>query len=80
MANKHPKRLYIMVTRDKYEQILAVDDSAKALAVDVGVSESTVSSAIANVQSGRLAWSRYQVVELDDEEEGENDDPGNQRD
>lgn len=59
-------KLYLRVTRDKYELPVAVADSAKELAEMCSVSNSTILSAISHEKAGR--WkSQYKLVEVEDE-------------
>ena len=59
-------KLYLRVTRDRYELPTAVADSAKELAEMCGVSNSTILSAISHEKAGR--WkSQYKLVEVEDE-------------
>lgn len=58
-------RLYLYVSKDKYELPMIVADSAGELAKMLGVQTNTIYSGISNERAGR--WpSRYKVVEVDD--------------
>ena len=59
--------LYIMVTRDKYELPLAVDDTAAELARMVGVTTNAVLSGISKARKGKLKKAKYIRVEVDNE-------------
>lgn len=58
-------RLYLYVSKDKYELPMIVADSAGELAKMLGVKINTIYCGISNERAGR--WkSRYKVVEVDD--------------
>lgn len=59
-------KLYICVTRDKYELPVAVAESARELAEMRGVQSSTVLSSISHEKEG-LYKSMYKLVEVEDE-------------
>lgn len=60
-------KLYLCVTRDKYELPVAVADSPKELAEMRGVSNTTILSAISHVKSGFTGNSIYKLVEVEDD-------------
>ncbi len=57
-------KLYMKVTKDKYELPLAVADSAKELAAMVGTKENTVNSCISK---GYKAWKKVIVEDEEDD-------------
>lgn len=59
-------KLYICVTRDKYELPVAVAESARGLAEMRGVQSSTVLSSISHEKEG-LYKSVYKLVEVEDD-------------
>lgn len=59
-------KLYICVTRDKYELPVAVAESARELAEMRGVQSSTVLSSISHEKEG-LYKSVYKLVEVEDD-------------
>lgn len=59
-------RLYICVTRDKYELPLAVADTPEALAKMCGVSAGTVLSVISHAKQHKYV-SQYKRVVIDDD-------------
>ena len=61
-------RLYMEVTRDKYEFPLHIEDSPRRLAEKCGVSENTVSSACCHYRKGRHKRSRFVSVDIEEEE------------
>ena len=61
------KKIYLCVTKDKYELPVAVADSPKELARLCGVSESAVSSGISHERYGNYN-SRYKRVIIEDDE------------
>lgn len=60
-------KLYLCVTRDKYELPLAVADSLSELARMCGVTTSAVASAISHESHGHYK-SRYKRVIIEDDE------------
>ena len=60
-------KIYMEITRDKYELPLAVADSPARLAEMCGVTKNNVYSTISHVKSGRYQRGRYVKVEVDDE-------------
>ena len=60
-------KLYMRVTRDKYELPEAVADSVKELADMLGVKDSMIHSILSKCKAGRISHSVYKVVEVDDE-------------
>ena len=61
-------KLYLEVTRDKYELPLVVTDSPSKLAKICGVRPNTVCSSCSLHQSGIYKRTRFVSVEVDDEE------------
>ena len=59
-------KLYICITRDKYELPVAVAESARELAEMRGVQSSTVLSSISHEKEG-LYKSMYKLVEVEDD-------------
>lgn len=62
-------KLYLAITRDKYELPLAVADSPNELARMCGVKPNNVSSAISNWKSGKRRRSCFICVDIEDGEE-----------
>lgn len=60
-------KLYLCVTRDKYELPLAVAESQQELADMVGVQKNTIASALCKYRRGWSGWSIYHEVEVDDD-------------
>lgn len=60
-------RLYLCVTRDRYELPVAVADSAKELAAMVGIRNTTINESLSRVRAGDRKWSQYKEVEVDDD-------------
>lgn len=63
------ERLYMMVSKDRYELPLAIGESMGELARTVGVSVSVISRCLRNARL-HGARSRYVEVELGGEEDG----------
>lgn len=61
-------RLYMEVTRDKYEFPLHIEDSPRRLAEKCGVSENTVSSSCSHHRNGLYKRSRFVSVDIEEEE------------
>lgn len=61
------KRLFLKVTKDKYELPLVVADSARELAGILGISQDRIYSAISHAKT-RGGWSCYKIVEIDENE------------
>jgi hypothetical protein len=59
-------KLYICVTRDKYELPVAVADTQDELARLCGVSKATIASALSHQRHGRWG-SHYKEVEVEDD-------------
>ena len=59
-------KLYLLVTRDKYELPLYVADTAEELAQYCGVDRTTVLSMVSRSRRGRNHRSRYICVEIPD--------------
>lgn len=60
-------KLYLKVTKDKYELPVAVADSPRELAKMIGVSRDTIFSALSHVKAGQVRSSTYKIVEVEDE-------------
>ena len=60
-------KLYLCVTRDKYELPEVVADSVKELAEKCGVSRNAVAVPISKQRKGIYAKSRFHEVEVDDD-------------
>ena len=60
------RKLYLLVSDDKYRLPLIVADSAKELARLAGTTISTVYTALWRCQHGERINSRYEVVEIDE--------------
>ena len=60
-------KLYLRVTKDKYELPVAVADSPRELAKMCGVAKSGILSAISHEKSGRTHSSIYKLVEVEDD-------------
>lgn len=63
-------KVYIKVTSDKYEHIVAMADNPTALGRQLGLSRDTVASALKKAKDHGYN-SCYKVVEIDDEEDEE---------
>ena len=69
MANKK-KILWIKVSNDEYEHIVAMSDTASGLARMCGTTTNAVLSAISHAKKGKdRNKSQYRRVEIDDDEE-----------
>ena len=60
-------KLYLRVTKDKYELPVAVADSPRELAKMTGVSRDGILSALSHVRAGQVKSSVYKVVEVEDD-------------
>ena len=60
-------KLYLRVTKDKYELPVAVADSPRELAKMTGVSRDTILSSLSHVKDGRIRNSIYKMVEVEDD-------------
>ena len=60
-------KLYLRVTKDKYELPVAVADSPRELAKMIGVSRDTILSSLSHVKAGQIRNSIYKLVEVEDE-------------
>lgn len=60
-------KVYIHVTRDKYELPLAIADSPSELARITGANRGTVASTLSLFRSGKYKHPQYQEVEIDDD-------------
>lgn len=59
--------LWLMITTDKYELPLIVADSPRELAKFVGVSYQNIKTCIYLKNKGKIAYSKYVKVEVDDD-------------
>lgn len=59
--------LWLMITTDKYELPLIVADSPKELAKLAGVSYQNIKTSIYLKNKGKIAYSKYVKVEVDDD-------------
>lgn len=59
--------LWLMITTDKYELPLAVADSPRELSKLVGVSYQNIKTSIYLAKCGRIKYSKYIKVEVDDD-------------
>lgn len=62
-------RLYMMVSKDKYELPIAVADNVRELAEMTGGSENSIRSFISKYEHGDIKNSRYRKVVVDDEQD-----------
>ena len=60
-------KLYLRVTKDKYELPVAVADSPRELAQMTGVSRASILSTLSHVKAGQIRNSIYKMVEVEDE-------------
>lgn len=60
-------KVYIQVTRDKYELPVAVADSPSELARMTGANRNTVNSTLALFRKGKYKNPKYREVEIDDD-------------
>ena len=60
--------VYIAVTKDEYELPIALGDSARELAEQLGTTENAIRSSISHAKAGVMKWTMYRKVEIDDEE------------
>lgn len=58
--------LYIKVTKDKFELPVAVADSVIELAEMTGTTKNTIYSTMSHLKEGRIKWSAYQKVEVEE--------------
>lgn len=61
-------KVYIKVTKDRYEHIVAMADSPTALSRQLGLSRDTVASSLKKARDYGYN-SVYKVVEIDEEDE-----------
>ncbi len=59
--------LWLMITTDKYELPLIVADSPKELAKLAGVSYQNIKTSIYLKNKGKITYSKYVKVEVDDD-------------
>lgn len=62
------KKLYLMVTQDKYALPMAVADSISQLAKMQGIKARTISSYICKQTKKGFKYPKYIVIEVDEEE------------
>lgn len=60
-------RLYMMVSKDKYELPLAVADSVRELAEMTGGKENSIRTFITKYEHGAIKNSRYRRVDIDED-------------
>ena len=60
-------KLYLQVTRDKYELPLAIADSPAELARITGAKPATVASTLSHYRHGRYTRTQFVEVEIDEE-------------
>lgn len=60
-------RVFIKVTRDKYEFPLAIADSPSELARITGDNKATIASTLSHFRHGHYKHPQYQEVEIDEE-------------
>lgn len=60
--------IYIKVTRDRFEHIIALADTIRELAKECGTSQNTISSSMSHARSGR-EWTPYRRVWIDEDDE-----------
>ena len=60
-------KVYIHVTRDKYELPLAIADSPSELARIIGVNRKTINSTLTLFRQGKYKSPQYQEVEIDED-------------
>jgi len=60
-------KLYLKVTKDKFELPEAVADSPVELSRMTGDSQNQINSGISSNQAGKTRFSRYRMVEVEDE-------------
>ena len=61
-------RLYLAVTKDKYELPIAVAGTIRELAEMVGIKEGSLKTLIYKYYAGQITSCKYRRVELEDEE------------
>lgn len=64
-----PKNLWLAVTRDEFEFPIYIADSAEELAELTGKATNTIRSMASKYKKGKVKFSRYRRVKLDDEVE-----------
>ena len=67
-AKGKPMRIYMEVTRDKYEFPINIEDSAKRLAEKCGVTANAVTSSCSHHRNGLYKRSRFVSVDIEEEE------------
>lgn len=65
------QKVWMRITRDKYELPLAIADSAEELAEICNVERSTVASMASSYEKGKLKTSRYICVNVEEDEDAE---------
>ena len=66
-SQEEEMKLYLRVTKDKYELPVAVADSPRELAKMTGVSRATILSALSHAKTGTVRSSVYKLVEVEDD-------------
>lgn len=56
--------VYIKVTHDEYEHIIAIADTIKELANETGTTENAIKSAMSHNRSGVHKWCAYRKVAI----------------
>lgn len=64
-------KVWMRITRDKYELPLAIADSAEELAEICNVKRETVASMVSSYEKGKLKTSRYICVNVEEDEDAE---------
>lgn len=62
-------KIWMLVTRDKYEFPVAMAESAGKLAQILGVDRNSILAQVNRVKRGKRKRSRYVCVEIDEDEE-----------
>lgn len=65
------KILWLMVTRDELELPMIVEESAEELAKKAGVSVESVLTGAWKYETGKIKFSRYRRIEVDDDAEAD---------
>ena len=61
-------KIWMEITKDKYELPLCAVDSLKELSRVTGVDKESISSVMSRFRKGKIKFSRFIVVEVEDEE------------
>lgn len=59
--------VYMVVSEDKYELPLALADTVDELAEIINVNSNSIFSALSKFKHGKIKFSRYVKVEIDDD-------------